>query len=307
MSKSLGQELLGKMKGWGPGMESESEDDGEEEEEPESAATTPGVEDDDTEGEDVIQTIITRKKRKVASRANITSVEHRAFEETKEYSDSSTQYEPHLFFVSTRTQTDAPPKFLTASAGLQTDPEPVVAPSPARHTAEEIQTPEKVASSSAVAGPSTLPTPCAERATCNVLEKILANSPSTGLPRAPSDADSSPHHRRGGRFYNIYNMYVYGPPTAAPHSNTNPFPAIPPPSWWVDGTVLLFLALGPSVMIPYYSVPGGPSHYDRAVWSSFNTMQYTGEGFASEGTEALWSFLGRVGGGAARMVRGWPT
>ncbi|KAJ7679250.1 hypothetical protein DFH06DRAFT_1278902 [Mycena polygramma] len=347
MSKSLGQELLGKMKGWGPGMESESEDDGEEEEEPESTATTPGVDGDDTEGEDVIQTIITRKKRKVASRANTTSVEHRAFEETKEYSDSSTQYEPHLFFVSTRTQTDAPPKILTASASLQTDPEPVVAPPPAPHTAEmEIQTepePEKDASSSAVAGPSTLPTdaPPAYRTpeeevlhewevlkkfhpgarmeegvpggisidaledwralkaelgtTCNVLEKILANSPSTGLPRAPSDADSSSHHRRGGRFYNIYN------------TNANPFPAIPPPAWWVGGTVLLFLALGPSVMIPYYSVPGGATHYDRAVWSSFNTMQYTGEGFASEGTEVVWSFLGRVGGGAARMVRGWPT
>jgi hypothetical protein len=138
---------------------------------------------------------------------------------------------------------------------------------------------------------------------CHVVDKILDNSPHTGLPRAPSDATP---RRRGGRFYNIYNTYVYGG-AKAPNSNANPFPAIPPPALWVGGTVLFFLMLGPSVMIPYYSVPGGPTHYDRAVWSSFNTMQYTGEGFSNDGTQAVWSFLGRVGGGAARMVRGWPT
>ncbi|KAJ6561752.1 hypothetical protein B0H19DRAFT_944035, partial [Mycena capillaripes] len=382
VSKSLGQELLGKMgKGWG-GMESESEEDAEEEEEVGAGASsgTPG-DDDDTEGEDVIQTIITRKKRKVASRANNTKVEHRTFEETKEYSDSSTQYEPHLFFFSTRTQTDPEPKILTASSSIQTDPEPVVEPPPAPNTAEmEIQTepePEEEQPSRAVtpdnskvAGPSTTSTPMepppayrqllsAEEqeehdwrvtvatlkkyhpgarleegvpggisldaledwralkeelgVSCLVVDKILDNSPRTGLPRAPSDADSHvTRTRRGGRFYNIYNTYVYGAsakggPAPHPHSNANPFPAIPPPAWWVGGTVLLFLALGPTVMMPYYSVPGGPTHYDRAVWSSFNTMQYTGEGFAHDGTEAVWSFLGRVGGGAARMVRGWPT
>ncbi|KAF7337039.1 hypothetical protein MVEN_02140900 [Mycena venus] len=352
VSKSLGQELLGKMKGGWGGMEDDGEEDVEEEEETSSSSATPGVEDDDTEGEDVIQTIITRKKRKVASRATA-KVEHRAFEETREYSDASTQYEPHLFFFSTRTQTDAEPKILTARSP---SPEPE---------------PEATADDSKVAGPSTSATPNDAppaykqvlspeeqeehdwRVTlatlkkyhpgarveegvpggvsldaledwralkeelgvsCLVVDKILENSPRTGLPRAPSDADTPQRARRGGRFYNIYNTYVYGGGSGGgkveKNSNANPFPAIPPGALWVGGTVLFFLMLGPSIMIPYYSVPGGPTHYDRAVWNSFNTMQYTGEGFTSgagDGGEAVWSFLGRVGGGAARLVRGWPT
>ncbi|KAF5327764.1 hypothetical protein D9619_004084 [Psilocybe cf. subviscida] len=32
-----------------------------------------------------------------------------------------------------------------------------------------------------------------------------------------------------------------------------------------------------------------------------------GEGFAPDGTAVVWSFLGRVGGSAARMARGWST
>ncbi|KAJ7081877.1 hypothetical protein B0H15DRAFT_940416 [Mycena belliarum] len=363
VSKSLGAELLGKMKGWG-GMESESEEEPDEEEAAMSSGTA-APDDDDTEGEDVIQTIITRKKRKVASRAN--KIETRTFEELKEYSDSSTQYEAHLFLVSHKTQTDSEPKILTASATMQTDPEPVVALPPAPNTSEmEIQTepepePEPVEPKASTSVPAPTPTdaPPAYKqvlspeeqeehdwrvtvatlkkyhpgarveegvpggisldaledwralkeelgVSCLVVDKILNNSPHTGLPRAPTDADAIPHRRRGGRFYNIYNTYVYGG-AKAPNSNANPFPAIPPPALWVGGTVLFFLMLGPSVMIPYYSVPGGPTHYDRAVWSSFNTMQGVGEGFSNDGTEAVWSFLGRVGGGAARMVRGWPT
>ncbi|KAJ7759368.1 hypothetical protein DFH07DRAFT_884301 [Mycena maculata] len=371
MSKSLGAELLGKMKGGWGGMESESEGEEEAEEATTIASSsTPGDEDDDTEGEDVIQTIITRKKRKVASRAN--KIETRTFEEIKEYSDSSTQYEAHLFFVSNRVQTDPAPKILTASASMQTDaePEPVVELPPAPNTAEmEIQTepepepePEPEASTSgtkAVAPPLDAPPAYKQElspeeqeehdwrvtvatlkkyhpgvrveegvpggvsldaledwralkeelgVSCLVVDKILDNSPRTGLPRAPSDVDSASHRRRGGRFYNIYNTYVYGAKAPHPHSNANPLPAlIPPPALWVGGTVLVFLMLGPAVMIPYYSVPGGPTHYDRAVWSSFNTMQYAGEGFGADGTGAVWNFLGRVGGGAARMVRGWPT
>ncbi|KAJ6620038.1 hypothetical protein B0H10DRAFT_1876306 [Mycena sp. CBHHK59/15] len=368
MSKSLGAELLGKMKGGWGGMESESE---EEEEVEEANSGTPGPEDDDTEGEDVIQTIITRKKRKVASRAN--KIETRTFEELKEYSDSSTQYEAHLFLVASNTQTDPEPKILTASTIMQTDAEPlppVVEPPPVRNTVEmEVQTEEPepeepqastssavsdTKSSTATATPTDAPPAYKQvlsaeeqeehdwRVTvatlkkyhpgalveegvpggvsldaledwralkeelgveCLVVDKILANSPKTGLPRAPSDADA-PRAGRRSRFYNIYNTYVYGP---ARHSNANPLPAIPQPALWVGGTVLAFLVLGPSVMIPYYSVPGGPTPYDRAVWSSFNTMHAAGEGFSGDGTEAVWSFLGRVGGGAARIVRGWPS
>jgi len=57
MSKSLGAELLGKMKG-GWGMEDEEEDAREEE-----GDVSVETEEEDTESEDVIQTIITRKKR----------------------------------------------------------------------------------------------------------------------------------------------------------------------------------------------------------------------------------------------------
>ncbi|KAK6996519.1 hypothetical protein R3P38DRAFT_3329523 [Favolaschia claudopus] len=355
VSKSLGQELLGKMKGaWG-GLESDTEEEGEEEEEPDtsSSSATPGAEDDDTEGEDVIQTIITRKKRKVASRA-INKVEHRAFEETKEYSDASTQYEPHLFFFSRRAQTDPEPKVLTASASMQTDsePEPLAmddskvagpstsaVPSDAPPAYKQVLSPEEqeehdwrvtVATlkkyhpgarvEEGVPGGVSLDALEDWRAlkeelgvSCLVVDKILDNSPHTNLPRAVSDVNgpSSSARRRSGRFYNIYNTYVYGGGAGGgkehPNSNANPFPAIPPGALWVGGTVLFFLMLGPSVMIPYYSVPGGPTHYDRAVWSSFNSMRVSGEGFSNEGTEAVWSFLGRVGNGAARMVRGWPT
>ncbi|KAJ7614110.1 hypothetical protein FB45DRAFT_842656 [Roridomyces roridus] len=378
ISKSLGAELLGKMGkmkgGWG-GMESEDEDEDEGQEEEEEEGT-PGEDGDSTEGEDVIQTIITRKKRKVTSRA--TKIETRTFEEVKEYSDSATQYEAHLFAVSRKMQTDPEPKILTASSSMQTEPEPIVELPPKPHTAHmEIQTepelepePEvkaeeeedvKAGPSNAVVVPTDAPPAYKQvlspeeqeehdwRVTvatlkkyhpgarveegvpggvsldaledwralkeelgvsCLVVDKILANSPSTGLPRAASDVHGN-ERRRSGRFYNIYNTYVYGTGSkAAPHSNANPLPAIPPAVLWVGGTMLVFFLLGPSVMIPYYNVPGGPTYHDRALWSSFNSMHYGGEGFTAgrnEGTEAVWSFLGRVGGGAARMVRGWPT
>ncbi|KAJ7109058.1 hypothetical protein C8R43DRAFT_181879 [Mycena crocata] len=141
---------------------------------------------------------------------------------------------------------------------------------------------------------------------CLVVDKILANSPTTGLPRAPSDLPTtSTTPSRRDRFYNIYNTYVY---KTQPHSNANAFPAIPQPVLWVGGTVLAFLMLGPALMIPYYSVPGGPTAHDRAVWNSYNSMGYAGEGFAGgDGSEAVWNFLGRVGGGAARALRGWPS
>ncbi|KAJ7168692.1 hypothetical protein C8R46DRAFT_1162963 [Mycena filopes] len=416
MSKSLGAELLGKMGRSGWGIDGEGEDegksvDGEEEEEPTVVVVEKKEgEDEDTEGEDVIQTIITRKKRKVASRAtaNKLEIETRTFEEVKEYSDSGTQYDAHLLALdlpvtaAASTQTDAEPKILTASFSIQTDAvepekeivevevekivERVVEVDRQRNMAEmQVQTdalpePAPVQSTSKAADADAPPAyklqlspeeqeehdwrvtvatltkyhPGANldigvpggvsldaledwRAlkeelglSCKVVDKVLEASQSTGLPRVQSDAAprQSGSGRRSGRFYNIYNTYVYGAPANAnakhPHSNASPFPAIPPPALWVGGTVLFFLMLGPSIVIPYYAVPGGPTHYDRAMWSSFNTMRYAGEGFGAgawaggtgafgggggggDGAGVVWSFLGRVGGGAARMVRGWPT
>ncbi|KAF7374326.1 hypothetical protein MSAN_00316100 [Mycena sanguinolenta] len=285
--------------GWG-GLEDDGEEEAEEEDGSGSSAATPGADDDDTEGEDVIQTIITRKKRKVPSRAAV-KVEHRAFEETKEYSDVATQYEPHLFFFSTRTQTDPEPKILTASATIQTDPEPVVEPPPPPQTAEmEIQTepepePEPTPDDSKVAGPSTsTPTdappaykqvlsPEEQEAhdwrvtvatlkkyhpgarieegvpggvsldaledwralkeelgvNCLVVEKILEASPRTGLrARRRTSPAMTPHPRCAG---------------GGIGSTTSTTP-IPQQVLWVGGTVLFFLMLGPSVMIPYYSM-----------------------------------------------------
>ncbi|KAF7289669.1 hypothetical protein HMN09_01329500 [Mycena chlorophos] len=358
ISKSLGAELMGRMK-W---MEDAQEDDDAEEKSPEPPeAAHNNEEEEDTEGEDVIQTIITRKKRKVQSRAaTIQNLQRREFEERKEYSDTGTQYDLELFYISSKAQTDPEPKILTASGSTQTDPEPepvVVEVTPPRpDTAEmEIQTePEPEEPKAAVDAPPAYKKELSQEeqeehdwrvtvatlkkyhpgarleegvpggvsldaledwralqeelgVSCLVVDKILENSPRTDLPRAPSDSDSSRKRRSGGRFYNIYNTYVYGgadkPPH--PHSNANPFPAIPSAFFWIGVTSIAFLAVGPSLFVPYYAVPGGPTMHDRAVWNSFNTMKYNGEGFGNE-ADALWGLLGKVTGGAARMVRGWP-
>ncbi|TFK36663.1 hypothetical protein BDQ12DRAFT_706206 [Crucibulum laeve] len=383
MSKSLGAELLGKMK-WGIEDEEEEVDD-----EEGSETTAVDLDEDDTEGEeDVIQTIITRKKRKVASRAN--KIETRTFEEVREYSDSSTQYEPELFCISHASQTDAEPKILKSSFGLQTeepptrifaiqtDPEPIPPP---RVTIEmEIQTDqveeeeqlvsrspspqhdESLASSSSTIIPPTpkaqphhleLPTDqppaynqinttrneeeerdwgfaaetlkkwhhgvkipfepvpggISEEAAeewkalkeelgveCMVIDKIIEESrKAAGPSRSPKDGKPP---RKSSRFYNIYNTYIIG--------DKGPSTLIPQTLAVAGVSALVMLALAP-YMAPQYNIPGGPTYYDRAAWNSFNTMQAAGEGFSPDGTAAVWNFLGRVGGGAARIARGWPT
>ncbi|KAL0953116.1 hypothetical protein HGRIS_004385 [Hohenbuehelia grisea] len=117
ISKSLGAELKGKLN-W----EMDDEQEAEEEDEEDGEETSVEFEgDEDTEGEDVIQTIITRKKRKVTNRAN--KIETRTFEEVKEYSDAYTQYNPECFLTS-GTQTDPEPKILTATFSVQTEEPP---------------------------------------------------------------------------------------------------------------------------------------------------------------------------------------
>ncbi|KAF7312716.1 hypothetical protein MIND_00286400 [Mycena indigotica] len=349
ISKSLGAELLKMKGGWNDEPEEEAAD-------VPASTSSPNEDDEDTEGEDVIQTIITRKKRKVQSKAmdnRMQNIQRREFEERKEYSDMATQYDLEQFYVSCKTQTDAEVKIITASLSTQTDPEPVVEPPPPRNTVEmEIQTeadPEEDVKPDAPPAykkelspeeqeehdwrvtvatlkkyhpgsrleegvPDGISLDALEdwRAlkeelgvSCLVVDKIIENSPHTGLPRAPSDAAGASPRRRSGRFYNIYNTYVYGGKTPHPQSNANPFPVIPSAMFWIGVTSIAFLAVGPSLLIPYYTVPGGPTMHDRAVWNSFNTMKYAGEGFTHE-TDALWGLLGRVTGGAARMVRGWP-
>ncbi|KAG6845246.1 hypothetical protein H0H87_011981 [Tephrocybe sp. NHM501043] len=379
LSKSLGAELMGKMKGgWGMDDDDEEESAVEEELREESIEMDEG---DDTEGEDVIQTIITRTKRKVASRANRIGIQTRTFEETKEYSDSSCQHEPLLFSATHQTQTDPEPKVVRVSYSTQTEPprlatfaaqtEPEPEPIQRVMVEMEVQTEspeeeeqpsgslsppeeqvESLASSSSTIIP---PTPRARPQTLELHDEPPAYNqinpeeqeqermaavkryhPGTKIPFEPIVGGISPEaieewkalkeelgidclvideiiersqrntakspkdgKRRSGRFYNIYNTYIYD-------KNSGPTSVATQALMWVAASALVLLAASP-YMVPQYNVPGGPTYYDRAAWSSFNSIQPGGEGFSPDGSAAVWNFLGRVGGGAARIARGWPT
>lgn len=139
---------------------------------------------------------------------------------------------------------------------------------------------------------------------CSVIDKMLEESMKTNRPRPSSSISSKDSSRsRGGRFYNIYNTYVYGSGSGSPDISISSLAT----------HVLICVGASAAVVFlmthssPPYTVPGGPTHYDRAAWSSFNTMSPNAEGFAGDGTSAVWNFLGRFAGGAARVVRGWPT
>lgn len=137
---------------------------------------------------------------------------------------------------------------------------------------------------------------------CSVLDRALED----GAAAATKNAASSSCRRKSGRFYNIYNTYVYG---------GDGYNGLAGKMLWSGVASHALLCVGASavvffVMSPFlahqYVVPGGASYYDRSAWSSFNTMYPAGEGFAGEGNIAMWNFLGRLGGGAARIARGWP-
>ena len=130
---------------------------------------------------------------------------------------------------------------------------------------------------------------------CHAVEQIIGNSRRTGLPR------SSKTPRRG-RFYNIYNTYVYGD---KPEGSSGAF-SYSQVLFYVGASAAVAFLVGSSIA-PQYAIPGGPTYYDRAAWSSFNSIQAVGEGFPGDGSTALWGFLGKLGGGAARTLQGWPT
>ncbi|EMD33853.1 hypothetical protein CERSUDRAFT_159094 [Gelatoporia subvermispora B] len=187
ISKSLGAELLNKMGevSW----EAEPDEDFEE-----GSSTEVEVEGDgnSTEDEDVIQTIITRTKRKVASRAK--RIETLKVEEVKEYSDTATQHDPSEFTRSCDAQTDPEPKVATATFSTQTDdlppsiamsvqtePEPDVGPNPRPTVDAEIQTDTPPAEPSSS---STSPLVDDE-------DEAMASSSSTLLPPTPK---AQPQH-----------------------------------------------------------------------------------------------------------------
>ncbi|KAL4064609.1 hypothetical protein J3A83DRAFT_4273272 [Scleroderma citrinum] len=138
---------------------------------------------------------------------------------------------------------------------------------------------------------------------CSVIDQIIEASTRTG-PRPPS---------RRNRFYNIYNTYVYG---SSDSDGAGAGGRGGPPTFSLNTAKQVLLCLGASacmylIMGPYiaaqYTPVGGATYYDRAAWSSFNSMQAPGEGFGHDGTSALWSIVERVGFRAARIAGGWPT
>ncbi|KIJ51491.1 hypothetical protein M422DRAFT_58957 [Sphaerobolus stellatus SS14] len=108
VSKSLGQELLNK---WEAMQDDDAEDTEEDTEEEETS---------DTDGEEMIQTIITRKKRKIGTgKKQVVEIT-----ETKEYADAYTQHEVSEFVRAAATQTDPEFKPVRYTSSVQTEPEP---------------------------------------------------------------------------------------------------------------------------------------------------------------------------------------
>ncbi len=150
---------------------------------------------------------------------------------------------------------------------------------------------------------------------------------------------------RIGRFYNIYNTYVYGAGGGVHHhhgengklSTSSSFPTsfvVPmltsfarQAAMWAGASAAVLFFMGPYMAAAPYGA--GATYLDRHAWNSFNSLHAgAGEGFVGpvgrfgggwfgfgaagagagvDGTAAVWNILGRVGGGAARMARGWPT
>lgn len=137
---------------------------------------------------------------------------------------------------------------------------------------------------------------------CLVIEKVLQEIPRSGHPRPSTSSvrsSSSSSSSNKGRFYNIYNTYIYGGETGGPGVLTNMV--------LCAGASAVAFVLMANLGSPQYHIPGGPTYYDRAAWTSFNTMQASGEGFAADGANAFWDLVGRLSGNAARIVQGWPT
>ena len=210
---------------------------------------------------------------------------------------------------------------------------------------------------------------------CMVIDKIMERSAKvTAVARSPpGEAGATETHSatgdssaqgtvstnvsRAGRFYNIYNTYVYGAGSGVHHhhgedgkpstSSSSSFPAsfvvstltslARQAAMWAGASAAVLFFMGPYLAPAPYGA--GPTYFDRRVWNSFNALHAgAGEGFvgpagrfgggwfgfgpagaggvvagagvggaAVDGTAAVWNILGRVGGGAARIARGWPT
>ena len=134
---------------------------------------------------------------------------------------------------------------------------------------------------------------------CLAIDKVLDLSMKTDQPRI---ARSSRQARKGSKFYNIYNTFVYKDSPTGPSSIGI---TLAPYILFTIG----LSALGVAILTPAQQYPsaGSATYYDRQAWSSFNTMSGNGEGFSADGAAAIWSLFGRVGYNAARVTRGWPS
>ncbi|EJD07049.1 uncharacterized protein FOMMEDRAFT_131786 [Fomitiporia mediterranea MF3/22] len=148
---------------------------------------------------------------------------------------------------------------------------------------------------------------------CLAVDKVLEMSYKTGRSRdgtrsersvatAATDASSS---SRINRLTNIYNTFVYGKPDAD-HDRSLAV-GITQAAVVLGGCIIAAGLLNGPFLQPTYHVPGGPTYYDRAAFSQFNNLYPLGEGFAPDGAATVWDFIGRIGGEAARMARGWPS
>ncbi|KZV67327.1 hypothetical protein PENSPDRAFT_688229 [Peniophora sp. CONT] len=393
VSKSLGAELLSKMQ--------DGEDWIQDDEAHSTTIQDIQVEAESSDDEDVIQTIITRKKKRGMSKANMLQPTTLSHLDERELVDAYTQYDPEYFHVAssaqtvpepvipkasfsvqteepstsvTEVQTETPLPRATVEMEIQTEPEPT--PVPSRSPSPQPEEDEALASSSSTVIPPT-PKPKVDHLTADLppsytdaasqslyhnLEHLLETTdPSfshvtdpdarrelaaaaqalrryhkglqfpmrvpgatvsaeaaaewdtlkqelglscTVIDKALSDASIQARKSpRRSRFYNIYNTYVYDSSDGS--SPTHPWLS----QLLVAGlaSAVMFAVMSP-FLVPYHgAVPGGPTYYDRVAWQSFNAMPGNAEGFVNDGTATVWSFLGRLGGGAARVVRNWPT
>jgi hypothetical protein len=138
---------------------------------------------------------------------------------------------------------------------------------------------------------------------CSAIDRLVESSERTGLPRGS---------KRRSRFYNIYNTYVYGDKAGGGPSSS------PAGGLLTNGQFLFCIGASAAVAFlvgsfmassPQYAIPGGPTYYDRAAWTSFYSIQTLGEGFPGDGSRAaFWGFLGRLGAsGLARTMQNRPT
>jgi hypothetical protein len=104
------------------------------------------------------------------------------------------------------------------------------------------------------------------------------------------------HESHGGRFYNIYNTYIYG--------ETGISPAASLPIYIVGGAIVGFLAIQPFLPVTYLT-PGMPNYADRIGWNTANTLSPRGMGFDENSRSTTIGFFRMLLGGL-QIVAGRP-